>query len=174
MLDEGKFADLTGRRFGQLTVLRRAQPVIKRRNWVVRCDCGTIKTVRSDALRPGITVSCGCHKAASTKARFTRHGHARAGGHSREFTTWRGMRERCRHPGNPAYANYGGRGIRVCERWEVFENFLADMGPRPARHTLDRIDNDGNYEPSNCRWATYSEQLLNTRRSRRKNRSPSP
>lgn len=91
-----------------------------------------------------------------------RHGDAQKSGRASEYLSWRELRTRCRNPHNHAYARYGGRGIRVCDRWMVYENFLADMGRKPSpRHSIDRIDNDGNYEPGNCRWATSSQQNLN-------------
>lgn len=94
------------------------------------------------------------------------HGHAK-GGKSPEYRAWHAMRQRCYHPSQPHYSRYGGRGIVVCERWQVFANFLADMGLRPSpRHSLDRINNSGNYEPGNCRWATLVEQCRNRRRRR--------
>ncbi|MFF7550943.1 hypothetical protein ACFZCU_46175 [Streptomyces canus] len=97
----------------------------------------------------------------------TEHGHSKRGATSPTYQTWRNMRSRCENPNVPAYKNYGGRGITVCERWKSFDNFLADMGERPEGMTIERIDNDGNYEPSNCRWSTYQQQGRNTRANRR-------
>lgn len=94
-----------------------------------------------------------------------RHGHGRNGNKTPTYRSWNAMLCRCTHPTNKMYHAYGGRGITVCERWMTFANFLADMGERPAGLTLDRINNDGNYEPDNCKWATRSEQNSNTRRS---------
>lgn len=96
-----------------------------------------------------------------------RHGHTSASGNSRTYNTWQRMKGRCRYPHhNRNFKNYGGRGIKVCERWQKFENFLADMGERPPGRTLDRINVDGNYEPGNCRWATPTDQAANSRRWR--------
>lgn len=100
-----------------------------------------------------------------------RHGHA-AGRRTVEYRIWRGMKSRCQEAKNPSFPDYGGRGIRVCESWQSFENFLADMGPRPSNMSLDRINNDGNYEPSNCRWASSIEQARN-RRPKKNNRGGS-
>lgn len=96
----------------------------------------------------------------------TRHGHA-VGGPSPEYRSWMQMAQRCANQKNPAFSRYGGRGIRVCDRWASFDNFIADMGPRPAGTSIDRIDNDGGYEPGNCRWATTTEQARNQKKTRR-------
>lgn len=126
----------------------------------VRCDCGTEKNLRVSVLGVG-TKSCGClgRETAGEKART--HGMR----NTSEYNIWTSMKQRCHNPNFRFYANYGGRGISVCERWrESFEAFYADMGPRPSKkHTIDRIDNDGGYEPGNCAWSTYKEQAQNKR-----------
>lgn len=149
-----KIPDLIGQTFGRLTVFGRAPRRKNHAYWLCRCACGREKEVYGSDLRHGKTKSCGC------LAR--KHGESK----SPTYLSWVGMRRRCIREDRPHWGDYGGRGIRICDRWESYENFVADMGERPAGCTLDRIDNDGDYEPSNCRWATPSEQSRNRRSNR--------
>lgn len=158
------YKDLTSQVFGKLTVLEfaghRGTGAKRRVMWRCRCGCGSECEVSAKHLRGGSTRSCGCLANGNPT-----HGATR----TPEFAAWQSMLHRCRNPNNRFYSHYGARGIRVCERWtEAFENFLADMGPRPAAGmSLDRINNDGNYEPGNCRWATSATQGANKRNNRR-------
>lgn len=147
--------DLAGQTFGKLRVLARGERLGGRIAWKCVCVCGREKLVRAGHLRNGSIVSCGqrgCKVGDSRKHGFKG---------TATYNAWINMRARCRDHTQAGYANYGGRGISVCERWERFENFLADMGERPEGLSIDRINNDGNYEPSNCRWATRTVQNNN-------------
>ncbi len=167
----GNLIDKTGLRFGRLFVLRRIEDYRSPKGamdsrYRVRCDCGTELNVRSSNLAYGNTNSCGCFKREQVTLAKKTHGDSNAGGIRKmapEYRAWRGAIERCENPNTERYPHYGGRGIRVCRRWrKSYETFLSDMGRRPsALHSIDRKDNDGNYEPRNCRWATQSEQQRN-------------
>ena len=156
---------MVGQRFGRLSVIGRvpSPPAGNHRGhayWLCRCECGRDVSVRADRLRSGETSSCGCLRIGQKTIN--------GGRNSPEYEPWRSAKRRCFNPKNEHFDRYGGRGITMCPEWrDSFEAFLRDVGPRPSpRHSIDRINNDGNYEPGNVRWATKREQMLNTSRSR--------
>lgn len=166
------FKDIAGKRFGLWTAVSYAGMRGSGGYWNAVCDCGTEKSIYGGALRNGSTTSCGCATGELISKALTRHGYARGGAVAREHAIWRGMITRCTNPNRRGYEEYGGRGIAVCERWMDFANFIADMGPCPEGCSIDRYpNNDGNYEPGNCRWADAKTQASN-RRPRRYFRKP--
>lgn len=162
-------ADLTGKRFSRLVAIsesgRTKGGMVL---WRCRCDCGNEKVVVGKDLKRGHTESCGCLRVERAREAVSTHGHTQ-GGSSKLYRIWAGMKHRCMNPKNKNWDRYGGRGIRVCDQWLKFDGFLRDMGPSfpGPGWTIERVDNDGNYEPSNCAWIPYFRQMANTCNSKR-------
>ena len=152
-----KLVDHSGKRFGKLTAVSYNSSA---RKWLCECDCGRQTAIVSCDLVGGRSKSCGC------SAGLHRHGHSPKGKKTTEYSSWYAMIARCRYKQIKGHENYVDRGIKVCERWRKFSNFLADMGPKPGKgYSIERINNDGNYDPGNCKWATQQEQLNNQRKT---------
>jgi hypothetical protein len=163
--------NLKGMTFGRLTVLSRGENHGNLVRWLCRCSCGNERLVFGNNLRQGYSASCGCARsescAAKCKAR-TIHGHCANGTETPEYTAWQNIHDRCYNPKYENFHRYGGRGIQVCIRWDEFEDFLSDMWLKPVpKYSIDRINNDWSYMPSNCRWATAREQNLNRKQCAR-------
>lgn len=164
--------DLTGRKFGKLTAIGVVRPVFHAgAQWVCFCECGVLTIVASRSLisKSSPTRSCGCLSSGLVRRKLSptvKHGHC-VGGQTPTYKIYAGILDRCCNPSSPLFPEYGGRGISICDRWRNnFSLFVNDMGERPSkRHSIDRINGLGNYEPGNCRWATYAEQNRNTSRN---------
>lgn len=161
-----KALNLEGQKYGRLTAITRVKG--EGSKWECRCDCGKVKIIATGKLRHGTTLSCGCLRGEihgqRGRQQLTKHGHSKTGNGlpTREYYTWMSMKNRCLNPKHEHYKRYGGRGIKICDRWlGNFDLFLKDMGVRPQGKYLDRIDPDGDYSPQNCRWATMLEQNRN-------------
>ena len=158
--------ELSGLKFGRWVVKHEdMREALYARHWVCECSCGSVKSVLQSSLRSGKSTSCGCYQKEAVSAANYRHGSHEF----KEYKVWSGMKQRCYNTNEKCYKNYGGRGIVVCDRWlSSFRNFLLDMGSRPNdTYSIERLDNDGDYSRSNCKWGTSVEQARNKRTNRK-------
>lgn len=162
------FQNLAGRVFGDWTVIGKlpAKSHLRGTRWLCQCVCGVRRRVLSSSLTMGRSAGCSCRQYAELGVRKYKHGHSAGGRETKTYQTWKHMNVRCFHKTSKDYPYYGGRGITVCERWRDYANFLADMGEKPDGLTIERVNNNGNYEPGNCCWATMKEQNTNRRRQK--------
>ncbi|WP_334109288.1 hypothetical protein [Methylobacillus sp.] len=156
--------DFSGQKINRLSVLYFVPDDTKHSKFMCKCDCGNNVIVYGQTLLTKSAVSCGCYAKEQTAKRLTTHGMA-GKNRTRTYNSWASMMTRCVWGHHESYKTYGEMGITVCERWHNFENFLSDMGERPIGRSIDRLDTSGNYEPSNCRWATRREQALNKKKT---------
>jgi len=148
-----KIRDLTGQTFGRLVAIGPNGRLNGKVLWLCVCECWNFTIVSSDKLSSGHTKSCGCLR----QQAWTTHSHTSEGTRSLTYKSWRSLKNRCKNPRATDWLRYGGRGIKVCDRWLDFTNFLEDMKERPSvKHSINRINNDGNYEPGNCEWTTFN------------------
>ncbi len=160
--------DLSGRVFGRLSVVSEAERSESGlRHWICVCQCGNKATISHRSLKSGNSRSCGCLRKETTSGRLTTHGQSCRGEKTRIYKIWSGMIARCSIESATGYQNYGGRGIRVCDRWNDFQRFYEDMGEPPSpKHSIDRVDVNGDYSKENCRWSTVECQASNKRNNR--------
>ncbi len=154
---------MIGQRFGMLHVVEREGSQNRKKTWRCVCDCGGESVTTTGNLNSGNSESCGCEKRDAWVRARTTHGQSSREKRTRSYAAWANMLNRCTNLSDAKYPRWGGRGIKVCKSWHTFESFYADMGEPPDDHSLDRIDNDGDYKPSNCRWATALQQVHNRR-----------